>query len=165
MYSFISVYTDLYAVSTLQVQYYGLIKQQTGEDWENAKISLSTAQPSVGGSAPSLPTRIIRFKRPKPVYSRYKIIRLVDEYDPAVVSSAIIVCLTIQLRLESNNSINWIKSNLIIRVFNSHGVLKACDNNHNCVAIDGALEADYHFEYMYTTGVCAAEGSLINTIN
>ena len=30
-------------------------------------ISLSTAQPSVGGSAPSLPTRIIRFKRPKPV--------------------------------------------------------------------------------------------------
>jgi len=45
------------------VQYYGLIKQATGEDWENAKISLSTAQPSIGGSAPTLPTRIIRFKR------------------------------------------------------------------------------------------------------
>lgn len=48
------------------MQYYGLIKQQTGEDWENAKISLSTAQPEIGGSAPSLPTRIIRFKRPRP---------------------------------------------------------------------------------------------------
>ena len=49
-----------------QVQYYGLIKQSTGEDWENANISLSTAQPSIGGSAPSLPTRLIRFKRPPP---------------------------------------------------------------------------------------------------
>ena len=54
--------------TSLQVQYYGLIKQVTGEDWENAKISLSTAQPSVGGSAPPLPTKIIRFKRPKPRY-------------------------------------------------------------------------------------------------
>ena len=49
-----------------QVQYHGLIKQATGEDWKDAKISLSTAQPSIGGSAPPLPTRIIRFKRPPP---------------------------------------------------------------------------------------------------
>ena len=56
--------------SLIQVQYYGFIKQQTGEDWENAKISLSTAQPSIGGSAPELPTRIIRFKRPVPVIQR-----------------------------------------------------------------------------------------------
>ena len=48
------------------MQYYGLIKQATGEDWENANISLSTAQPSIGGSAPSLPARLIRFKRPPP---------------------------------------------------------------------------------------------------
>lgn len=48
----------------VQVQYYGLIKQSTGEDWEDAKISLSTAQPAIGGGAPTLPTKIIRFKRP-----------------------------------------------------------------------------------------------------
>lgn len=52
----------------LQVQYYGLIKQHTGEDWENTTISLSTAQPGIGGSAPTLPTRAIHFKRPPPVY-------------------------------------------------------------------------------------------------
>jgi len=50
----------------MQVQYYGLIKQSTGEDWEKASIALSTAQPGIGGSAPHLPTRIIRFKRPPP---------------------------------------------------------------------------------------------------
>ena len=54
-------------LSPSQVQYYGLIKQATGEDWENTKISLSTAQPSIGGSAPTLPTRIIRFKPPAQV--------------------------------------------------------------------------------------------------
>ena len=52
--------------SPSQVQYYGLIKQATGEDWDDTRISLSTAQPSIGGSAPPLPTRIIRFKRPPP---------------------------------------------------------------------------------------------------
>ena len=49
---------------TIQVHYYGLIKQSTGEDWENAKISLSTAQPSVGGSAPKLGIQNIQFKQP-----------------------------------------------------------------------------------------------------
>lgn len=53
-----------YRLLHVQVQYYGLIKQSTGEDWEDAKISLSTAQPAIGGGAPSLPTKIIRFRRP-----------------------------------------------------------------------------------------------------
>ena len=48
----------------IQVHYYGLIKQSTGEDWENANISLSTAQPSVGGSAPQLGVQYIQFKQP-----------------------------------------------------------------------------------------------------
>ena len=55
-----------------QLQYYGLIKQWTGEDWENASLSLSTAQPSVGGAAPDLPTRIIRFWRPPPSPVKYR---------------------------------------------------------------------------------------------
>ena len=55
----------------VQVQYYGLIKQSTGEDWENAKISLSTAQPAIGGGAPTLPTKIIRFQRPIPAFNSY----------------------------------------------------------------------------------------------
>ncbi len=46
----------------LQVQYYDLIKQHSGEDWRDAKPSLSTAQPSIGGSPPELTTRILRFK-------------------------------------------------------------------------------------------------------
>ena len=36
-----------------------MIRQNTGEDWENAKISLSTALPSVGGSPPSLQPQIL----------------------------------------------------------------------------------------------------------
>ena len=57
-------------LSCVQVQYYGLIKQSTGEDWEDAKISLSTAQPAIGGGAPALPTKIIRFKRPVMKHTR-----------------------------------------------------------------------------------------------
>ena len=34
--------------------YFATIKQNTGEDWKDAKLSLSTAMSSVGGSPPKL---------------------------------------------------------------------------------------------------------------
>ena len=43
----------------IQILYFGMIRQSTGEDWENAKVSLSTALPSVGGSPPSLEPLIL----------------------------------------------------------------------------------------------------------
>jgi len=38
-----------------ELVYYGVINNQTGEDWKNVKISLSTASPSLGGVPPVLP--------------------------------------------------------------------------------------------------------------
>ena len=43
--------------------YYGLIKQSTGENWTNARLSLSTANPSIGGSVPDLGMQLLKFKR------------------------------------------------------------------------------------------------------
>ena len=66
-----------------QVQYYGLIKQSTGEDWINAKISLSTAQPSLGGAPPTLGTHTIRFKTPRyyPASNKTRSHLMFDDYD------------------------------------------------------------------------------------
>ncbi|XP_065891224.1 protein F37C4.5-like [Dysidea avara] len=49
---------------TMKVLYYGLIKQSTGEDWLDAKLSLSTANPSIGGSVPELDVQLLKFKQP-----------------------------------------------------------------------------------------------------
>jgi uncharacterized protein (TIGR02231 family) len=38
----------------LSVTYFGEIRQQTGEDWKDARLVLSTARPSVGASRPQL---------------------------------------------------------------------------------------------------------------
>lgn len=38
----------------VEFTYYGVIYQNTGEDWKNVKITLSTAQPSISGSMPEL---------------------------------------------------------------------------------------------------------------
>jgi uncharacterized protein (TIGR02231 family) len=35
------------------LSYFGKIAQRTGEDWENTKLVLSTAQPALGGTAPA----------------------------------------------------------------------------------------------------------------
>ena len=45
-----------------QIMYYGMIQQATGEDWNEAKLSLSTAMPSVGGTVPDLGTQRLNFK-------------------------------------------------------------------------------------------------------
>lgn len=44
-----------------QIIYYGLIQQNTSDDWIDAKLSLSTAMPSVGGQVPELNTLRVGF--------------------------------------------------------------------------------------------------------
>jgi len=38
----------------VQLGYFGNVRQNTGEDWNNVTLTLSTARPSLGGSAPEL---------------------------------------------------------------------------------------------------------------
>lgn len=51
----------------LIINYYGMIKQSTGEDWTDTKIFLSTAMPSVGGNVPEIFTENVGVK---PKYTR-----------------------------------------------------------------------------------------------
>jgi len=39
---------------TVQLDYFGLVRQGTGEDWKDVMLTLSTARPSQGGAAPVL---------------------------------------------------------------------------------------------------------------
>lgn len=45
---------------------YGNVRQQTGENWDNVKLSLSTARPSVGAGMPELEPWWLNFVRPMP---------------------------------------------------------------------------------------------------
>ncbi|XP_071113457.1 protein F37C4.5-like [Haliotis cracherodii] len=51
------------AEGVLKIMYYGQITQITGEDWTDAKLFLSTASPSVGGSVPQLGTAVLSIQR------------------------------------------------------------------------------------------------------
>jgi len=48
----------------LNLSYYGLISQNTGEDWNEAAVSLSTAQLNIGGMQPELQPWTLDFYRP-----------------------------------------------------------------------------------------------------
>ena len=39
---------------TIALAYYGLVRQNTGEDWKDVALTLSTARPSLGGAAPEV---------------------------------------------------------------------------------------------------------------
>ena len=53
---------------TMVINYFGMITQSTHEDWNDTKLSLSTAVPSVGGNVPELETQNVRIK-PKNYYN------------------------------------------------------------------------------------------------
>ncbi|XP_065179386.1 protein F37C4.5-like [Sycon ciliatum] len=66
----------------LKIHYFAIISQSTGEDWEDATLVLSTAQPSIGGSPPELGTKKLSFFR-SPESNREKM-----SSAPVVMSSA-----------------------------------------------------------------------------
>ncbi|CAH8591381.1 unnamed protein product [Schistosoma turkestanicum] len=48
---------------TMKIVYYGMVQQATGEDWETRYMTLSTAQPGVGGTVPHLGIQRVHFRR------------------------------------------------------------------------------------------------------
>lgn len=44
---------------------YGIVRQTTGEDWQDVEMSLSTAKPSVGGAMPRVEPFFLAFLRPR----------------------------------------------------------------------------------------------------
>ncbi len=50
-----------------QLGYFGLVRQRTGEDWNNVELTLSTARPSLGGAAPELQLWIVQQRQFLPV--------------------------------------------------------------------------------------------------
>ena len=50
--------------SGLFLNYFGIIRQRTGEDWEDVKLSLSTAKPYISGLLPELDPWYIDFLQP-----------------------------------------------------------------------------------------------------
>jgi len=52
--------------------YQGIIRNSTGENWDNVNVTLSTAEPSKGGEPPKIPTLIINIQDNKPVTYIYQ---------------------------------------------------------------------------------------------
>ena len=50
----------------IQLLYKASVYQQTGLEWENIRLTLSSANPSVGGQAPELLPQFVDFYRPRP---------------------------------------------------------------------------------------------------
>ncbi|MBL7994112.1 mucoidy inhibitor MuiA family protein [bacterium] len=54
---------------TVELVYYAMISQRTGEDWKNVALSISTARPNISGSMPALSAWYLNIYAPPPYYS------------------------------------------------------------------------------------------------
>ncbi len=52
---------------TVDLTYFGVVRNGTGEDWTNIALTLSTARPNLGGGAPELYPWILDVLRPMPM--------------------------------------------------------------------------------------------------
>jgi uncharacterized protein (TIGR02231 family) len=55
------------AERTVQLDYFGIVRQGTGEDWKDVALTLSTARPSLGGAAPVLSVWQLDVYVPRPM--------------------------------------------------------------------------------------------------
>ena len=51
----------------VEMVYYAIIRQTTGEDWNNASVAISTAKPGIGGRMPYVEPWILRPFEPRPL--------------------------------------------------------------------------------------------------
>jgi uncharacterized protein (TIGR02231 family) len=51
----------------VELAYFGVVRNGTGEDWKDVALTLSTARPSLGGGAPELAAWIVDVAKPMPV--------------------------------------------------------------------------------------------------
>ena len=51
----------------LSLSYFGLVVNNSGEDWDSCHLALSTAQPSKAGMPPAPPRRMLRWERDQPL--------------------------------------------------------------------------------------------------
>jgi hypothetical protein len=63
--AFIVLHGEIFVVY-LKIYYYGMITQNSGEDWTDAELMLSTATPSIGGVIPTLSTLTVGIYKPPP---------------------------------------------------------------------------------------------------
>lgn len=57
----------LSAERAVQLGYFGLVRQNTGEDWSAVELTLSTARPSLGGEPPALSPWILQQQEVRPL--------------------------------------------------------------------------------------------------
>ena len=78
------------STGTVELTYHGVITNNTGEDWKDASLALSTAQPQIGGGPPPLGTLRARFPVivRKSSYSREMDTVLMDKPSPKMRSLA-----------------------------------------------------------------------------
>ncbi len=75
------------ATAKVALHYQALVAQNTGEDWSEAALSLSTARPNVGGSMPELDPWTLDLARPAPK-ARESSKRAMAEAMPSAAPSA-----------------------------------------------------------------------------
>ncbi|GAA4454468.1 hypothetical protein GCM10023189_20970 [Nibrella saemangeumensis] len=79
--------------SPASIAYRAYVYQNTGFDWENVRLSLSTANPALSGTQPDLGTQYVSFYEPRPVpmqraYSKAMAGGATDASETAVVAQA-----------------------------------------------------------------------------
>ncbi len=77
----------------LELTTFGVVTQNSGEDWNDVEMLLSTAQPSIGGRMPQVIPWILRAYQPPPPMARQRgmlkaaVDDIGDQYSPGVMSA------------------------------------------------------------------------------
>jgi len=86
----------------IDLTYFGIVRNGTGEDWKNVSLTLSTARPSLGGGAPELQPWIADIARFRPAAASY--LSTSPTINPDLVSEVKVVVAPVDAELGRGNA-------------------------------------------------------------
>lgn len=148
--------------SQVELISYGIIKQATGEDWQNVEISLSTAKPSIGGSMPYISPWFLRPYQP-PIIMRKKAMMNTQALGASLKDEAFD---KEELRERSSVDMEYAKTEekgiAVVYKLLQKANIKSDGSEHKLAISSQSLKADFEYSSYPRAGLYAYLGSRVS---
>ena len=129
----------------VEMVYYAIIRQTTGEDWDKVSLSISTAKPGIGGRMPYVEPWILRPFEPRPLRSA-----VMEKAAPMTLQTEAFRDEELEAGMESGKPLASVQEKGVALLYGIPGTTDIPSDgvDHKIPVASQVLEADYEYSLL-----------------